>query len=234
MDACSDLGLGPAAYGTHPAATRDHPTPQYQVNRLNCGSSTAEVWLAIINSFGFCHACCHCIEIKQLQNNPNLGRAIWTMAQYTLLAKKMSRYRLSFNHMLFILCYIPNGSKCYMLSAISSTSPWFISTCFQFFVVVAICFSKKICPRASWTLPSGVDAPEVTPITISRSGWFSSVVRNFSVTISPSIVRWVIVLSALMQSARLMWNDRTPACWGISSRCAFCENFGTKQKDWIQ
>jgi len=25
MDARSDLGLGPAANGTHPAATRDHP-----------------------------------------------------------------------------------------------------------------------------------------------------------------------------------------------------------------
>lgn len=63
-----------------------------------------------------------------------------------------------------------------------------------------------------------VDAPEVTPITTSLS---ASVVRNFSVTISPSTVRWVMVLSAPMHSARLMWKDRIPAWCGISRRCAW-------------
>ncbi|VEU38129.1 unnamed protein product [Pseudo-nitzschia multistriata] len=80
----------------------------------------------------------------------------------------------------------------------------------------------KIWLRASWTLPSGVEAPEVTPRTTSRSV-SSRVVRNSSVTISPSTVRCVMVLSAPMQSARLMWKDRTPALWGISSRWAVLE-----------
>ena len=101
--------------------------------------------------------------------------------------------------------------QCAVFFAYSSALSSFVAT---------ICFSKKICPRASCTLPSGVDAPEVTPMTTFLLGSVSRVVRNFSVTISPSTVLCVMVLSAPIQSARLMWKDRMPAWLGISRRCA--------------
>ena len=76
--------------------------------------------------------------------------------------------------------------------------------------------SKKIWLSESWTAASGVEAPDVTPMTTSC--WMSN--RNGSVTISPSTVRCVMVLSAPMHSARLIWKDRMPSNWGISNRCA--------------
>lgn len=66
--------------------------------------------------------------------------------------------------------------------------------------------SKKIWLNESWTAASGVEAPDVTPIVMS----FSRSNKKGSVTISPSTVRCVIVLSAPMHSARLMWKDLTP------------------------
>ena len=85
-----------------------------------------------------------------------------------------------------------------------------------------IFFNKNILLKLSWTALSGVLAPLVTPMTNSLS-WFSISSMNFSVTISPDMVRWVMVLSAPMQSALLMWKERTLAFWGISRRWAVLE-----------
>ncbi len=77
----------------------------------------------------------------------------------------------------------------------------------------------NILSNESCTAASGVEAPDVTPMTTSL---LKSRMKG-SVTISPAIVRWVMVLSAPMHSARLMWNERTPAFIGISRRWAVLE-----------
>ena len=76
--------------------------------------------------------------------------------------------------------------------------------------------SMNMLLKESCTAASGVDAPDVTPMTTSL---LISKMKG-SVTISPVTVRWVMVLSAWMQSPRLMWKERIPAWTGISNKWA--------------
>jgi hypothetical protein len=90
------------------------------------------------------------------------------------------------------------------------------------YLLELIFFNRNILLKLSCTALSGVLAPLVTPIITSLS-CFSISSINFSVTISPDMVRCVMVLSAPIQEAVLMWKERTPAFWGISRRWAVFE-----------